>query len=83
MSNYQNLLVLYRPKQDEWDKFWSWMWFNTGQHGLGPLRTMLYNNPDEQKIRETEMRLFLTHKDRILTNPPKEKEVFNKTVMRL
>jgi hypothetical protein len=69
MSQLYSNLHLPHLIQEEWDAFWSWMWFNTGQHGIGPLREKNFGK-DEQAQQEQEMAFFLKYKARILRNPP-------------
>jgi len=68
---YKSLPIEFKVEQAEWDAFWSWMWYNTGCHFIGPLTTRrVEDGLRQQKINEQAMNLFLTHKNQILLNPP-------------
>ena len=84
-SLYSDLPLHFQTNRKEWDQFWSWMWENTDNHGFGPLRTLLYQDPREQMLCEREMCFFLIHKNKILNDPPTgdAKRKFNDMVMKI
>jgi len=73
-SHYTNLNNEFQVIQQEWDTFWSWMWFNTGCHHIGPLVTRNYEGKMKQNVNERNMLFFLTHKSKILSKTPTDAE---------
>ena len=55
---------------DEWATFWNFVQSNTGQHSMGPLRTLI-RGEDTKKQDERAMLFFLTYKDYILYRTPR------------